>query len=68
MIALPTDLEVQIQHLAEFERTDPISFLKRAIAEYSLKREEAMLFLQGIEPCLAEEWLDDEDEVNYRDL
>ena len=71
MIAIPLDLENQITHLAEFEHTDPVSFLKGVIDDYTLKnnaRAEETLFLKGVEPCLAEEWLDDEDEANYRDL
>jgi hypothetical protein len=70
MIAIPLDLETQITHLAEFEHTDTTTLLSRMVKVYqslNIQREET-LFLKGVESCLADEWLDDEDEVNYRDL
>ena len=71
MIALPMDLEQQVIQFAQFEHTDPVSFLKRVIDDYSVKRAtqtEETLYLIGVDASLAEEWLDDEDEANYRDL
>lgn len=70
MIALPIELEKQVIQFAQFEHTDPVSFLKRLLDSYTVKRatNEETLFLRGIETSLAEEWLDDEDEVNFRDL
>ena len=71
MIALPMDLEQQVIQFAQFEHTDPVSFLKRVIDDYSVKRAtqtEESLYLIGVDASLAEEWLDDEDEANYRDL
>lgn len=74
MIAIPLELETQITHLAEFEHTDTTTLLSRMVKVYqslNIQRattDEETLFLKGIESCLAEEWLDDEDEVNFRDL
>lgn len=74
MIAIPLDLETQITNLAEFEHTDTTTLLSRMVKVYQsmnvqrANNSEETLFLKGIEPCLAEEWLDEEDEVNYRDL
>ena len=75
MIAIPLDLETQITHLAEFEHTDTTTLLSRMVKVYqslNIKKRatdsEETLFLRGVEASLAEEWLDEEDEVNYRDL
>lgn len=70
MIALPLELEQQVIQFAQFEHLDPVSFLKRVIADYSQRatNSEEMLYLKGVETSLAEEWNDDEDEVNFRDL
>lgn len=74
MIAIPLELENQITHLAEFEHTDTTTLLSRMVKVYqslNIQRatpDEETLFLRGVEASLAEEWLDDEDEANYRDL
>lgn len=74
MLAIPLELETQIHHLAECEHTDTITLLSRMVNVYRsvigqrATQDEETLFLKGIESCLAEEWLDDEDEENYRDL
>ncbi len=70
MITIPLDLESQITHLAEYEHTDTTTLISRMIKVYqslNIQREET-LFLRGVEASLAEEWLDEEDEANYRDL
>jgi len=71
MIAIPFELEQQVIQFAEFERLDPVTFLNNLIDEYLLKRamqSEETVFLRGVESSLADEWLGDEDEANYRDL
>lgn len=71
MLAIPVELEQQVIQFAQFERTDPVSFLKHLLDSYTVKRatnSEESLFLRGVEVSLAEEWNDDEDEVNFRDL
>jgi hypothetical protein len=68
MIAIPLDLEQQVLQFAQIEHLDPVSFLKRVIANYLASQDEETMYLHGIESSLAEEWSDDEDEVNFRDL
>lgn len=38
MIALPLELEQQVIQFAQFEHTDPVTFLKRVINDYRVKR------------------------------
>jgi hypothetical protein len=74
MIAIPLELETQITHLAVSEHIDTTTLLSRMIKVYQslniqrATQDEEMLFLRGVEASLAEEWLDEEDEANYRDL
>jgi hypothetical protein len=71
---LPAPLEFEINQLAEAEHK-PVSTwiaekLAKVIEDYGQRatQDEETLFLRGVEASLAEEWLDEEDEENYRDL
>lgn len=71
MIALPVELEQQVIQFAQFEHTDPVSFLKRLLDSYTVNRAnraEETMYLKGIESSLSEEWNGADDEVNFRDL
>ena len=45
MIALPLDLEQQVIQFAQIEHLDPVSFLKRVIADYRSTHNEDTLYL-----------------------
>jgi hypothetical protein len=39
MLTIPFELEQQVIQFAQFEHTDPVEFLRRVVADYSVKRD-----------------------------
>lgn len=70
MIALPLELEQQIDYFAKIEHIDPAAFLKRMIDDYANRatKNDDFAYFSAVSGTLSEEWDSDADNEAFRDL